>query len=157
MNARGFTLLESLVALVVLSVGLLGAGATLLGSLGAHADALRRANALQLVRDMADRIRSNGLGRASYDTRSATAGADCAATVCDAAALAAADRAHFVDAARAAFSLGDTQADIRFEPAIGPAAPDRYDITLRYPGRSQAGAMDGVGLTVLVFAPVAGA
>jgi type IV pilus modification protein PilV len=157
MSARGFTLIESLVALVVLSVGLLGAAATLLGSLAAHAEALRRATAVVLVRDVAERIRLNSLGRASYDTRSPTAGADCAVDPCDAPTLAAADRAHFVDAARAVFSLTDTQADIRFEPATGPAAPDRYDITLRYPVRSQPGAMDGVALTVLVYAPVAGA
>jgi type IV pilus assembly protein PilV len=157
MNARGFTLIESLVALVVLSIGLLGAVATLLGSLGAHADASRRATALVLVRDVADRIRANGPGRAAFDTRGTTAGADCVASTCDAATLAATDRDHFVAAARAAFPFADTHADIRFEPAIGATAPDRYEITLRFPARSQPGAVDGVALTVLAFAPVAGA
>ena len=157
MSARGFTLIESLVALVVLSIGLLGAAATLLGSLGAHADASRLATALVLVCDVADRVRANPAGRASFDTRSTTPGADCGASACDAATLAATDRVHFVDAARAAFPFAETRADIRFEPAIGPAAPDRYEITLRFPARSQSGAMDGVALTVLAHAPVAGA
>lgn len=157
MNARGFTLIESLVALVVLSVGLLGAAATLLGSLGAHAEAMRRATALGLVHDAAERIRANAAARAAYDTRSAAAGADCTAASCDAAARAAMDRAHFIDAARVAFPFADTRADIHFEPAAGPAAPDRYEITLRFPPRSQPGAVDGVALTVLSFAPAAGA
>jgi len=156
-NRRGFTLIESLIALVVLSIGLLGAAASLLGSLGAHADALRRATALALVRDVADRIRANAGGRATYDTRDTRVGTDCAAAACDVATLAATDREHFIAAARAAFPFAETRADIRFEPAIGPATPDRYEITLRFPARSQPGVMDGVSLTVLAFAPVAGA
>jgi type IV pilus assembly protein PilV len=158
MTPRGFTLIESLVALVVLSVGLLGAAATLLRSLGAHDEALRRATALALARDAADRIRANGLGRAAYDTRgSSIPGGDCAAAACDAATRAALDREHFVSSARAAFPFAETRAEIRFEPAIGPAATDRYEITLRFPARSQPGAMDGVALAVAVYAPVAGA
>jgi len=154
---RGFTLIESLVALVVLSIGLLGAAATLLGSLGGHTEALRRATALELLRDTAARIRANVAARAAYDTRTAAVAADCGASACDAGARAALDRAHFSDAARAAFPFSDTHAEIHFEPAIGPAAPDRYEITLRFPPRSQPGAMDGVSLTVLAFTPVAGA
>lgn len=158
MTARGFTLIESLIALVVLSIGLLGAAATLLGSLGAHAEAQRRTTALGIVRDAADRVRANAAGRAAYDTRGGDAPAgDCTAASCDAGTRAALDRAHFVTAARVAFPFADTRADIRFEPAIGPAAPDRYEITLRFPARSQPGAMDGVALMVLAHAPVAGA
>jgi type IV pilus modification protein PilV len=159
MRARGFTLIESLISLVVLSIGLLGAAATLLGSLGAHADALRRATALELVRDVADRIRTNAAARSAYDTSIASpAVTQCRAdSPCDGAARAALDRAHFDAAARAAFPFDGTRADIHFEPATGPAAPDRYEITLRFPVRSQPGAMDGVALTVLAIAPVAGA
>jgi len=114
MNARGFTLIESLVALVVLSVGLLGAAATLLGSLVAHAEALQRATALVLVRDVADRIRVNTPGRAAYDTRSPLApGSDCVGSPCDVAALAAMDREHFIGAARAAFPLNIAAARLR--------------------------------------------
>jgi type IV pilus assembly protein PilV len=158
-RTRGFTLIESLISLVVLSIGLLGAAATLLGSLGAHADALRHTTALELVRDVADRIRANAAARAAYDTRTAApAGAECRADMpCDGATRAAADRAHFDEKVRSAFPPDGTRADIHFEPATGPAAPDRYEITLRFPARSQPGAMDGVALTVLAFAPVAGA
>lgn len=158
MKARGFTLVESLVALVVLSVGLLGAAATLLGSLAAHGAALRRAAAVNLVRDLAERIRVNTAARNAYDTRGAPAGAaSCdAAAACDAAALAATDRAHFAAAARALFPSGATATEIRFEPAIGSAALDRYVISLRFAARSKDGATEDVELTVLAYAPVAG-
>ena len=66
---RGFTLVETLVSLVVLSVGLLGAAALLLDNLRSHAGALRRVAALSLVRDMADRIRANPHGGVYYNTR----------------------------------------------------------------------------------------
>jgi prepilin-type N-terminal cleavage/methylation domain-containing protein len=63
LKVRGFTLMESLIALLLLSMGLLGGGALLLEGLRAHGDALRRMAATRLVQDMADRIRANpGLG-----------------------------------------------------------------------------------------------
>ncbi|HTU67333.1 MAG TPA: type IV pilus modification protein PilV [Steroidobacteraceae bacterium] len=156
MKARGFTLIEALIGLVILSVGLLGAAAMLLGSLGSHADALRRAAALTLVRDVADRIRANGAARAGYASAGLAAAADCSASPCDAAALAASDRAYFERCARDRFPVG-TVADIQVEPATGPAAPDRYVISLRFRSRSLPDVTDGVALTVLVHAPVAGA
>ena len=71
---RGFTLVESLIALLLLSVGMLGAGGMLVSGLRAHADALRQVAATNLARDMADRIRANPRGRADYDTRVAAPG-----------------------------------------------------------------------------------
>lgn len=155
-DGRGFTLIEALVSLVVLSVGLLGAAAMLLGSLGAHAQALRRAAAANLVRDVADRIVANSAARAAYDTRTTAPASSCdAATACDAAALAAADRAYFEATARRLFSPRANETEILFEPAIGAAAPDRYVISLRFP-RPDSGAPDEVALTVLASVPVAG-
>jgi type IV pilus assembly protein PilV len=155
MRPRGFTLIESLVALVVLSVGLLGAAAMLLGSLAAHAQALRHAAAVNLVRDVAERILANRAGRIAYDTRGASAAAGDCTAACDAAALSAADRAYFDAAARRLFPLRAPDTEILFEPAIGATAPDRYVISLRFPSRL-AGATEGVALTVLAWTPVAG-
>jgi len=135
--ARGFTLVEVLLALLVLSVGLLGAAAMLLGSLRGHARALQRLEATQLVRDMADRIRANALCRAGYVPDSA-------------------DGAHFESAARALFPHGDFTATVEFAPATGPAAPDRYLITLDWRGARDADDFDGVALQVLAQPPVAG-
>jgi len=148
-RSRGFTLIESLIGLVILSIGLLGAVAMLLGSLRTHADALRRVAATSLVRDMAERIRMNPHARAQYDTRAASADLS--------SQLAAADRAHFAAAARALFPHAAYSAEILFEPATGPAAADRYVISLRYPSaRSAADTLDGVELSLLALAPVAG-
>lgn len=138
LNAHGFTLIESLVALVVLSVGLLGAAAMLLGSLSSQAQALRHAAAVNLVRDVADRVLVTRAAGTEFTD-----------------ALAMTDRAYFEEAARRRFPRRAPEADIHFEPAIGAATPDRYVISLRFP-RLESGATDEVALTVLAFTPVAG-
>lgn len=56
---RGFTLIEVLVALVVMSVGMLGIAALYLEGLRAGRTALYRTTAVNLAADMADRIRAN--------------------------------------------------------------------------------------------------
>jgi type IV pilus assembly protein PilV len=151
-RARGFTLIEALLSLVVLSVGLLGAAAMLLDSLRGQAGALRQLGATRLLADMADRVRANPQGRAHYDTDASGSAASCVETDgCDSAQLAAADRAHFAAAARALFPQGAV--NVRYEPAIGPAAPDRYVITLRW--RDAVGDI-GMTLQVLAQSPVAG-
>ena len=155
-RSRGFTLIEALVALVLLSLGLLGAGGMLLGSLQSHADALHEMAAAQLVRDMADRIRANPRARAVYDSRSAPpVVVDCAGpSGCDATQLAALDRAHFESAARSLFAHQEYTASVEFAPAIGPAVPDRYVISLRW--RDAAEETDAVAIQVLAQLPVAG-
>lgn len=57
--ARGFTLVEVLVALVVMSVGMLGIAALYLEGMRAGRTALYRTTAVNLAADMADRIRAN--------------------------------------------------------------------------------------------------
>ncbi|HEX7080015.1 MAG TPA: type IV pilus modification protein PilV [Gammaproteobacteria bacterium] len=72
MKQRGFSLIEALVALVVLSVGMIGIAAMYGQGLAAGRTAQFRTQAVNLVADMADRIRVNRLGLAAY----AGAGAD---------------------------------------------------------------------------------
>jgi len=158
-RARGFSMLELLLALGVLSIGLLGAAALLLESVRTQASALHRLSALQLARDMADRIRANPLARSNYDTRGATPlAADCTeAAACDAAQRASADRVHFQSAAQVLFAHHDFTARVEFAPAIGPAAPDRYVISLHWrDARDAAGDTDAVALQVMAQSPVAG-
>ena len=62
----GFGLVESLVALVVVSVGMIGIAALYGQGLGAGRTALFRTQAVNLAADMADRIRVNRLGAANY-------------------------------------------------------------------------------------------
>ena len=155
-RARGFTLVEALVALVLLSIGLLGAGGMLLGSLQSHAEALQEMAAAQLVQDMAQRIRANPRAGVAYDSRRAVPllapcdqGAPCAALE-----LAASDLAHFLAAAHRQLPGIETRAVVRFEPAIGPAAADHFAITLSWRGPRDA--QSRVVALSLLAPPVAG-
>jgi type IV pilus assembly protein PilV len=58
-TSRGFTLIEVLVALVVLSIGLLGVAALQLSSLRMNGSAASRSQATLLAYDVADRMRAN--------------------------------------------------------------------------------------------------
>jgi type IV pilus assembly protein PilV len=73
-RSRGFTLIEILVALIVLSVGLLGVAALQLSSLRANTSASFRSQATFLAYDIADRMRANRIaattgaaGSSAYD------------------------------------------------------------------------------------------
>lgn len=63
---RGFGLVESLVALVVVSVGMIGIAVLYGQGLSASRTALNRTQAVNLAADMADRVRTNRRGGASY-------------------------------------------------------------------------------------------
>jgi len=58
-SARGFTLVEAMVALVVLSIGLLGIAALYVETLRAGRTSLYRSEAITLATDLADRMRAN--------------------------------------------------------------------------------------------------
>lgn len=58
-NTRGFTLIEILITVVILSVGLLGVVALQAESLKSGRTAILRNKAVALASDMADRMRSN--------------------------------------------------------------------------------------------------
>ncbi len=73
---NGFTLIEAMVSLVVLSVGMIGIAALYAQGLGAGRTALYRTEAVNLVGDMADRIRANRLGGAAYGGAPANNGCD---------------------------------------------------------------------------------
>ena len=59
---RGFSLIEVLIALVVLAIGLLGLATLQMTSLQFNSDAYLRSQATVLVYDIADRMRSNMTG-----------------------------------------------------------------------------------------------
>lgn len=63
---RGFTLLESLISLVVLSVGMLGIAALYVEGVRAGRTAVYRTTAVNLAADMMDRIRANPQARFAY-------------------------------------------------------------------------------------------
>lgn len=73
---RGFGLIESLVALVVISVGMIGIAALYGQGLRASSTAFYRTHAVNLAADMADRIRVNRRGGASYGGAAVNNGCD---------------------------------------------------------------------------------
>lgn len=74
-RARGFSLIETLVAMVVLATGMLGIAALYVESLRAGRTAHSRTLAINLASDMADRIRANRSGRQFYSVGPGPAGA----------------------------------------------------------------------------------
>ena len=76
-RVAGFTLVESLVAMVVISVGMLGIAAMYVEGLRAGRTSIYRTVAVDLAADMADRIRANSAGQAAYAGAPAGNGAGC--------------------------------------------------------------------------------
>mgnify|MGYP005820422503 CR=1 FL=1 len=94
-RTRGFTLLEVLIAILLLSIGLLGVAGLQIGGLRYQQGAYARAQATTLLTDMADRMRINpqGVNAGSYNAisidttasgwqTSLPADPDCATNVC---------------------------------------------------------------------------
>lgn len=96
---RGFTLIEVLIAVLVLSLGLLGLAGLQASSLRYNSAAAARGQATFLAYDIIDRMRANktaataGSYDTSYDTAPTSGGSDCQASGagCNAAAMAAYD------------------------------------------------------------------
>ncbi len=73
----GFSLVEAMVSLVVISVGMIGIAALYGQGLGAGRTAMFRTVAVNLAADMADRIRVNRLAGGAYAVEDAEAETDC--------------------------------------------------------------------------------
>lgn len=131
----GFTLLEVLVAMVVLSLGLLGLAGLQATTLRNNQIAFNRAIAVQQTYDMADRIRANQAGAAagSYDNLGAVppVDPDCVTNACTAANIAVADHAQW------------GANNIRLLPAgsgtVTTAGGGAYDITINWNENSRFG------------------
>jgi type IV pilus assembly protein PilV len=81
-HASGFTLIEVLVALLVLSIGLLGLASLQATSLRFNNDSSSQTLATYLANDMADRMRANVGQAANYPGRAAAANPTCYAGGC---------------------------------------------------------------------------
>lgn len=109
---RGFTLVEVLVALLVLSVGLLGLAILLVEGLHSSRSALEHTQAVNLAADMAERMRANRVAGWAYDTAEGTpdprldAACEDAVGPCDPRALAGHDLRRWLDAVAAALPDG---------------------------------------------------
>ncbi|MDD2724767.1 MAG: type IV pilus modification protein PilV [Methylovulum sp.] len=74
-NSSGFTLIEVLIAMLVLAAGLLGLAGLQATSLGNNQGAYNRSQATQYANDLADRIRANAGAVGSYIADPTTAAA----------------------------------------------------------------------------------
>jgi len=125
---KGFTLLEVLIAVLVLSIGLLGlAGLQLTGLRNNHSAQLR-GQATQFAYDMVDQMRANpvGMGASAYNSPTATATASCLtsipATGCTPAQMAEQDMFEWAANIAAALPDGDAIVCLDATPEDGTSA-----------------------------------
>lgn len=142
---RGVSLVEALVALVVMSIGMLGIAGLYIESVKANRSALLRTQAVALTYDMADRIRANRLAGNAYALALGAAPPpqhNCVAGVnCTEDNLAEDDVFRWVQTVRAAMpSQGATppQTAVLFTAAPSTGLPDRYSIIITWREPQQA-------------------
>jgi len=130
----GFSMVEVLVALVVLSIGLLGIAALYLNSLQSGRTAIYRTQAINLAADLADRIRMNRTAQASYGAAFADDPdpvADCDGTGgCSDADLATTDIANWKDEIANQLPGGQGQVAVTLPAAAGE--PTNYVVTVQW-------------------------
>jgi len=88
---RGIALLESLIAIVVMALGILGIVGVQMRTLTDTQAGVRRAQAIRLIEDLSERIQNNpdALGNLStYTTKPTSVTTDCTSTACNPADLA---------------------------------------------------------------------
>ena len=125
---RGFSLVEVLIALIIISVGMLGIAGLYVQSMQAGRTSMFRHNAVILVGDVADRIRANPTAGAAY---TAIGGADnnCIAQGVNCSAPDMADQDIFLWTAQAAETLPAGTVTVVFDGAV---TPPTYDITANW-------------------------
>ena len=129
-RARGFTLIEAMVALVVLAVGMLGIAGLYVTTLRSSGGAIYRMQAVNLAADLADRIRANPGGQTAYNgPRADNKCYGAAATAdCSPALLAANDL--FVWQQQVATLPGGTYL-VTYVPGVAPL-PGTYRVTVNW-------------------------
>ena len=141
---RGFSLVEVLIALIIMSVGMLGIAGLYVQSMQAGRTSLFRHNAVTLAGDVADRIRANPTAGAAY---AAGAGIDsgCVAQGVDCSGPQMASHDIFLWSQQATTSLPNGQVNITFDGTVAPPeytveiawveAGDPLDYTIKIPVR----------------------
>jgi type IV pilus assembly protein PilV len=138
-DITGATMVEAMVALVVLSVGMLGIASLYATTLQAGRTALVRTQAVTQVNDMIDRIRANALARDAYDLSKSNGGKPvsqgCVAGAdnCSCQKLAQDDLATWIAATRDAVP-GTTGMDVKVKLAAATGRPDQYLVRVEWKG-----------------------
>jgi len=128
-SARGFSLIEALVALVILAVGMLGVASLFAISMHAGSGAISRMQAVSLAGDLADRIRANRRAGTSYTGAAAKNNCIGAGAVsCTPQQMAAHDLDVWKKQLAQAFPGGTASYAVTFLPGF----PDAYTITVKW-------------------------
>jgi len=151
-------MVEVLVALVVMSVGMLGIAGLYVASVKSNRSALLRTQAVNFVNDMSDRIRANGSARAAYDLASyggTPAARSCTSTVCTSAQLAEDDLQRWI--AGITSPIGGlpgagVAGNVVYTAAASGGFPDRYTISVQW--REAGDTADSTYTTNLLLIPV---
>ncbi len=149
----GFTLLEILVAIVVLSLGLLGLAGLQAVSLNNNQIAYYRAIATQQAYDMGDRMRANltGVTAGDYDNSAATADANGLPSGCPTTTMALTDVCQWLTTNAALLPGGTGTLRCTEGPADGTAtgcqaqengAKREFDITVMWTEKNMGGLTD---------------
>lgn len=147
-GSRGVSLIECLIALVVLAIGLLGMASLMVQGLRDGHGALLRTQAVNLVTDMAERIRANPAAGVAYDCSSYPSGPaphNCAptdaavGTNCTATDLAEDDLARWQLAASSLLPLVPSTCAANVEYAVPGASdePARFRVSVAWLDRSE--------------------
>lgn len=130
---RGFSLVEVLIALVIMSVGMLGIAGLYVQSMQAGRTSMFRHHAVTLAGDVADRIRANPTAGAAYNHAANATGVNnnCVAqnTDCNAADMASNDIFLWQD--QADDTLPNGAVEVVFTAAVA-GAPPTYQITVTW-------------------------
>jgi len=126
-RAGGFTLIEVLIALIILSVGMLGIAGLYVHSMQAGRTSMFRHNAVILAGDVADRIRANPRAAAAYAGAGANNNCVNGGVNCTPAQMAANDI--FLWEQQAAATLPNGDVTIQFNNAV---VPPEYTISVTW-------------------------
>ena len=132
---RGITMVESLVALVVIAVGMLGIAGLYLSSMQASRSAKLRSHAVELASSIADRIRANRDAAVAYDTDTyggEPATQKCDTKVCTPARLAQDDLARWIEDIRATLPGADAVTGIVTVTDRNRPESDNYVIVVNW-------------------------
>jgi type IV pilus assembly protein PilV len=131
-GSRGFSLIEVLIALIIMSVGMLGIAGLYVHSMQAGRTSLFRHHAVTLAGDVADRIRANPRAGVAYEDGGPGAGTEefnCVAGGgdCSPAEMAAHDMSLWDQQAVATLPTGDVLVDYN-----NGAVPSVYTVTVTW-------------------------
>ena len=144
-RVKGFTLVEVLIALVIMSVGMLGIAGLYVHSMQAGRTSLFRHQAITLAGDVADRIRANPRGGAGYMVAGVDKSCVDNTVTCTPAEMAQNDILAWKQQATGSLPSGDVT--ILFDNSVSPST---YRITISWNEAGQSPAPQYV-ITIPVF------